>query len=204
MEGNKDEALRCLAIAQKHYNADNLPSARKFCQKSIALYETPEATKLLVAINKAAASSSEKENETPQGSAGSQTEEHPSAAGIKHRQQPKANGGNGTAGGMGGEKREYTREQVNIVKRVRSCKVTEYYEILAVKKDCDDAEIKKAYRKVGISNLYFVVRFRSDVLVLLKLALALHPDKNGAPGADEAFKCACSYSSSLQISLTNI
>jgi hypothetical protein len=23
-----------------------------------------------------------------------------------------------------------------------------------------------------------------------QLALALHPDKNGAPGADEAFKCA--------------
>lgn len=150
MEGNKDEAVRCLAIAQKHYNADNIPSARKFCLKAIALYETPEATKLLAAINKAAASSSSSAGGGgASASAGSQTEEHPSAAGLKHRQQSKTTG-NGTAGGMGGEKRDYTQEQVSIVKRVRSCKVTEYYEILAVNKECEDTEIKKAYRKVSI------------------------------------------------------
>lgn len=54
-----------------------------------------------------------------------------------------------------------------MVDRVRKCKHTAYYEILDIKKDANDLEIKKSYRK---------------------LALLLHPDKNGAPGADEAFK----------------
>lgn len=43
----------------------------------------------------------------------------------------------------------------------------DYYEVLNVTKEATDSEIKKSYKK---------------------LALVLHPDKNPAPGADEAFK----------------
>jgi len=151
MESNKDEALRCISIAQKHFNAGNFPSARKFCLKSKSLFDTPEATKLLETVESAESSGSA--SSSSRGATNTQTEEHPSAAGMKHRHAKpapaNATKGSGTAGGMGGDKREYTKEQHEVVKRVRACKVTEYYEILAVSKDCEEGEIKKAYRKVG-------------------------------------------------------
>lgn len=60
---------------------------------------------------------------------------------------------------------DYTNEQLTLVKKINSCK--NYYQVLSVTHDASESEIKKAYKR---------------------LAFLLHPDKNHAPGAAEAFK----------------
>jgi len=60
---------------------------------------------------------------------------------------------------------DYTHTQLDMVSKIKRCK--DYYEVLNVTKESTDSEIKKSYKK---------------------LALQLHPDKNHAPGAVEAFK----------------
>lgn len=67
----------------------------------------------------------------------------------------------------GRQGREYTAAQAAAVNRVKKCRSNDFYAVLDIESVATEAEIRKAYRK---------------------LALIMHPDKNGAPGADEAFK----------------
>jgi len=164
MEGNRDEALRCLSIAQKHRNSGNYTSARKFIQKSLALFATPEAEKLAQIIeSEASASTSTSTSESPEeATKATGAEKHPPAGGTHHRHP---NGNASTSGSAEGsssaseKKRDYTPDQLAVVKRVRACKVTEYYEILALKRDCEEAEVKKAYRKVRAFVFFTVLGY---------------------------------------------
>lgn len=59
----------------------------------------------------------------------------------------------------------YTEEQIAIVRQIKKTK--DFYEILGVERSCTVEDVRKSYRK---------------------LSLKVHPDKNKAPGAEEAFK----------------
>ncbi|GAA97670.1 uncharacterized protein L969DRAFT_49370 [Mixia osmundae IAM 14324] len=174
MEHNRDEAQRSLAVAERHLANGKYDAALRFIKKSQALYPLPSADALekLVQTSMAAGSGAAGMNGHAQSEGASAStssaETHPSGQGLKHRAAQSASPSSATAKGKAKEEqREYTAEQAALVKRVRMCKPAAYYDILALDKACTDTDIKKAYRR---------------------LALGLHPDKNGCPGADEAFK----------------
>merc|ERR1712228_731548 len=58
-----------------------------------------------------------------------------------------------------------TGEQASLVQKILRTK--DYYDMLGLPKNSDGEAVKKVYKKI---------------------ALKLHPDKNKAPGAEEAFK----------------
>ena len=174
---NADEARKALKLAQDYRDKGSYSVALKWARKSSSLSPSSEATSLTASLEKEIASgatstSTPSKDATSSATKATGAETHPSASGTHQRPghgSPSAGGTSGSSTKDGGDakSRSFTPEQTKVVKRVIACKAHEYYSILAVEKSCSEGEVRKAYRK---------------------LALALHPDKNGAPRADEAFK----------------
>lgn len=143
MEVNKEEALRCLSIAQKHRNGANFPSALKFAKKSVSLFSTPEGEAMVTIIERditklgssgenGSASASASGTSTPKAKA-TGVEEHVTSAHQRpgHKTTSASANAEASGSGAGKQKREYTTKQIEVVKRVKSCKHHEYYQILA-------------------------------------------------------------------------
>lgn len=141
MDGNKDEALRCLKLAEAALASKDKKKALKFIRIAKRLDPGVSIDGLLAAC----------ENLDGFKPGDDRTREVPvrSSSALE-----SANGG-----------RDYTEENVKLIREIRRSK--DYYAILGVEKSCSVEEIRRAYRKIS---------------------LKVHPDKNKAPGADEAFK----------------
>nr|CAB3238736.1 dnaJ homolog subfamily B member 14-like [Phallusia mammillata] len=150
MESNREEAQKCLRIAQTAYSKGDTDKAQRFLKKSNKLYPLKQAEELLERIlNSSSKSSNHSSTRQKKPSGGSQSmPDFSNLHGSSAESTPK-----------------YTAEQKGLVDKVN--KVKDFYDILGVTKEANDNELKKAYRK---------------------MALQLHPDKNSAPGATDAFK----------------
>jgi hypothetical protein len=157
MAANRDEALKCIGISQRHLSAGNFPSARRFAEKSIALFPTPEAKQLLERISVQESEPSSSSGPSSSNTNGSAAKASGASAhetsGTTHQRHAgtssSASTSNGSASSSSEKKRDFTPEQVAVVKRIRKCKVTQYYEIMGLEKACEENDVKKAYRKAS-------------------------------------------------------
>jgi len=129
MESNKDEADKCLEIAQRYIQQGNKEKAEKFVRKALKLYPSSKSQKLLQTVL------GMNEDDKCNGHAPTMD---------KEEKYPEPSNDEATTSSA-----EYTQDQIDAVKRIRKCK--NYYEILGVNKAASEAELKKAYRKLALA-----------------------------------------------------
>lgn len=129
------DAEAALAIARQRLAEGKYDVARRLAMKSKGMYETRAADELVQEISRREAGGGGGGGEAGDKAEAkaSGAEVHPSAAGT-HQRPGHGTGKTGSGSGEAtGKARESTPEQRAVVKRVRACKVTEYYAIL----DCE-------------------------------------------------------------------
>ncbi|CAN8267994.1 unnamed protein product [Cochlearia groenlandica] len=147
MDGNKDDALKCLQICKTAIEIGDRPRALKFLSKARRLDPNLPIDDLVSKLN----------NNKP--------ETRKSSGSDSIASDLRKRGGGGGSATSSSSSSSYSQEQISIVRKIKSRK--DYYEILDLEKNCSVEDVRKAYRK---------------------LSLKVHPDKNHAPGSEEAFK----------------
>uniref|UniRef100_A0A8D0GJL9 DnaJ homolog subfamily B member 14 n=1 Tax=Sphenodon punctatus TaxID=8508 RepID=A0A8D0GJL9_SPHPU len=134
MEGNRDEAEKCIEIAREAVEAGNRDRAMRFLNKAQKLYPTETARVLLEAIMK-------------NGSAAGGGAYFRKSAGGSDQSKP-GNTKDHNAAAAGESTKGYSKEQVEGVLSIKKCK--NYYEVLGISKDAGEEDLKKAYRKLAL------------------------------------------------------
>lgn len=197
-EANREQAERAAELAFAALRSNNIAKAVKLFDRSLQMCELPGVREHR---NRAAAAAEGEEGSAPPSTPaatrddGSSRSAGPSRAAGPSQHDSDASHGPSSTNGLHSRaqqhtgssarpaaagaassrrtaaatpiplERPYTAEQAEAVASVR--RAGDYYAVLGVGRDVGGDDVKRAYRK---------------------MAVKMHPDKNPAPGADEAFK----------------
>ena len=175
MEANRETAMECLKRAQLAMNQGDFAKAERFLSKSEKLFPTPKLQQVRAELTKERRASAQRKAGSGGNSSSSSSSKGTASSGGRQGQQQSRQRQHGTGGSSasasasaspsGGSKKPYTVAQQRRVAQV--LRADSLYAVLGVSQGASESEIKKGYRKA---------------------AFDLHPDKNSAPHADEAFK----------------
>uniref|UniRef100_A0AAV2JKU2 J domain-containing protein n=1 Tax=Knipowitschia caucasica TaxID=637954 RepID=A0AAV2JKU2_KNICA len=135
MDSNKDEAERCIKIAQNAISNSQPDRARKFLDKAQRLFPTDHAQCLLDSLTQ--------NGKPPTENGATVNGDGPSVRQRRHGDEADVSGHSHTESA-----KPYTAEQVEAVRKIKSCK--DYYQTLGVEKTATEEDLKKAYRKLAL------------------------------------------------------
>lgn len=171
MEVNKEQAEKCKTIGATALKQGQYDRSVKFFKKSLHLYPLPGVEALLataVRMAEGESSSSGAGASSNGASSSASSTARPAAASTTSAPAAAPAAAPASAPSTGG--RACTPAMEETVERILKAKEGgrgAHYRVLGISQNATEAEIKKAYRKTAIK---------------------VHPDKNSAPKADEAFK----------------